>query len=60
MFIFTSDWDVTVIRKIVEEVAVTSRYLNIDRLVNIMIFYHFDDHSVIKVVVKAYVLDLRN
>ncbi len=53
------DVDVTQIRKIVEEAAITSRYLNIDRPVTILFFDHFDDHAATKVVVKAYVLDAR-
>lgn len=53
------DVDVTEIRKIVEEAAITSRYLNIDRPVTILFFDHFDDHAATKVVVKAYVLDAR-
>lgn len=51
--------DVTIIRKIVEEAAITSRYLNIDKSVTILFFDHFDDHAATKVIVKAYVLDAR-
>lgn len=51
--------DVTQIRKIAEEAAITSRYLNIDKPVTILFFDHFDDHAATKVVVKGYVLDAR-
>lgn len=51
--------DVTQIRKIAEEAAITSRYLNIDKSVTILFFDHFDDHAATKVVVKGYVLDAR-
>ncbi len=51
--------DVTQIRKIVEEAAITSRYLNIDKPITILFFDHFDDHAATKVIVKAYVLDAR-
>lgn len=51
--------DVTQIRKIAEEAAITSRYLNIDKPVTILFFDHFDDHAATKVVIKGYVLDAR-
>ncbi|MEE9406646.1 MAG: mechanosensitive ion channel domain-containing protein [Polaribacter sp.] len=53
------DVDVTKIRKIAEEAAITSRYLNIDKPVTILFFDHFDDHAATKVVIKGYVLDAR-
>lgn len=53
------DVDVSFIRKIVEEAAITSRYLNIDKPVTILFFDHFDDHAATKVVCKGYVLDAR-
>ena len=53
------DVDVAKIRKIAEEAAITSRYLNIDKPVTILFFDHFDDHAATKVVIKGYVLDAR-
>lgn len=51
--------NVTKVRKIAHEAAITSRYLNIDKPVTILFFDHFDDHAATKVLVKAYVLDAR-
>ena len=53
------DVNVTKVRKIAQEAAITSRYLNIDKPVTILFFDHFDDHAATKVLVKAYVLDAR-
>lgn len=53
------DVNVTKVRKIAHEAAITSRYLNIDKPVTILFFDHFDDHAATKVLVKAYVLDAR-
>ena len=51
--------NVTKVRKIANEAAITSRYLNIDKPVTILFFDHFDNQPASKVVVKAYVLDAR-
>ena len=51
--------NVTKVRKIANEAAITSRYLNIDKPVTILFFDHFDNQAASKVVVKAYVLDAR-
>jgi len=51
--------NVTKVRKIANEAAITSRYLNIDKQVTILFFDHFDNQPASKVVVKAYVLDAR-
>ncbi len=51
------DVDVAKVRKIAQEAAITSRYLNIDKPVVILFFDHFDDHAATKVVIKGYVLD---
>ncbi|TVZ56105.1 small-conductance mechanosensitive channel [Lutibacter sp. Hel_I_33_5] len=51
--------NITKVRKIAQEAAITSRYLNIDKPVTILFFDHFDDHAATKVLVKAYVLDAR-
>ena len=46
-------------RKIAFEAAVTSRYVNIDRPIQILFFDHFDNQASTNVRVKAYVLDAR-
>jgi len=51
--------NVSKVRKIANEAAITSRYLNIDKPVTILFFDHFDNQAASKVVVKAYVLDAR-
>ncbi len=51
--------DVSRVRKIAHEAAITSRYLNIDKPVTILFFDHFDNQPATKVLVKAYVLDAR-
>lgn len=51
--------NVSKVRKIANEAAITSRYLNIDKPVTILFFDHFSNHPATKVVVKAYVLDAR-
>ncbi len=47
------------VRKIAFEAAITSRYLNIDKAVNILFFDHFENQPATNVKVKAYVLDAR-
>jgi len=51
--------NVSKVRKIANEAAITSRYLNIDKPVTILFFDHFDNQAASKVLVKAYVLDAR-
>ncbi len=47
------------VKKIAYEAAVTSKYLNIDKGVNVLFFDTFDKQAATNVKVKAYVLDAR-
>ena len=53
------DINVEKARKIAEEAAITSRYLNIDKPVVILFFDHFTHMPSTNVKIKAYVLDAR-
>ena len=53
------DVDVEVVRKIAFEACITSRFLNIDKPVNILFFDHFDQTPATNVKIKAYVFDAR-
>lgn len=53
------DIDVAKVRKIAHEAVISSRYLNIDKSVNILFFDHFGKRPGTKLVIKAYVLDAR-
>ncbi len=47
------------VRKIAYEAAITSKYVNLDKAVNVLFFDHFDNHPTTNVKIKSYVLDAR-
>ncbi len=51
--------DVSKVRKIAYEAAITSKYINMDKNVVILLFDHFDERAATNVKIKAYVLDAR-